>query len=339
MLCCSRGSLCRGVEWQAGRYRNLLLSVAVAISAVICCQAFSASASQPVTVIVPYPAGSTADLLPRVITQILTEKGQRSYIIDNKPGGTQTLGIREAAQAKPDGNTILFGSAAGLVIAPALRKVQLFDVLRDFEPITLTHTSPLYFITRRDLPVSSVSDLIALARSNPGKLTYGTGGAGSIAHLAGELLKQRANIDIVQVPYTGAGPALRDVAGGHIDITFTGSLLGLADQLKVLATTGEKRSKNLPDIPTMKESGLADFHMASWFGFFAPAGTPRTTVDTLAEDIAEVINSPEFRSRLRAADTEFELETSTPEEFRALIVDQIPFWKGLIKAAKLPVPD
>jgi tripartite-type tricarboxylate transporter receptor subunit TctC len=295
--------------------------------------------SPPVTIIVPYPAGSTADILPRLVAQMLTDKGGRTYIIDNKPGATQAIGIRAAAQAKPDGNTILFGSAAGLVIAPAMKTSLPYDVTRDFEPITLTHLSPLYLITRKDLPVKSVADLLELARRTPNKLTYGTGGPGSIAHLAGELMKAQANVSIIQIPYAGAGPALRDVAGGHIDMTFTGSLLGLADQLNVLATTGGKRSQSLPKIPTMKEAGLPDFEIASWFGFLAPSGTPASTIDTFATEIAAVIASPEFRDRLQAAGSEFELETSTPDEFRAFIARQIPMWRKVVKAANIPTSD
>jgi len=317
---------------------KLVRSLLIALS-VVAPQHLSAQPNAvPVTIIVPYPAGSTADVLPRLAAQILTEETGRVYIIDNKPGATQTIGMRAAASAKPDGNTILFASATSLVMAPAIKKALPYDPIGDFEPITLTNIAPLYLIARRDLPVKSISDLLDLARKQPGKLTYGTGGYGSIAHLAGELLKSRSGIDIVPVPYTGAGPALRDVIGGHIDMTFTGSLQGMTEQVRVLATTGATRTEAMPLIPTVAESGLDGFEVASWFGFLAPAGTSEDIVHAFARDIGRVVTSQEFRQRMESSGNEVEIKTSTPAEFRALIVGQIPLWKSIVKAANiLPV--
>ena len=214
------------------------------------CAAASARAQdipKLVTIIVPYPAGGLGDIMPRAVAEILSAQTGDTFIIDNKPGATQTIGARMAAQAKPDGSTMLFGSVTSLVINPAMKKSLPYDPVKDFEPISLVFIAPLYLMVRHDLPVNSLADLIDLAKRAPGSLTYASGGVGSSSHLAGELLKTLAGIDMVHIPYTGTGPAVRDVIGGHVDLTFTGSGLSYADHLKVLAVTSAKRTEAAPD--------------------------------------------------------------------------------------------
>jgi tripartite-type tricarboxylate transporter receptor subunit TctC len=190
---------------------------------------------------------------------------------------------------------------------------------------------------RRSLPVTSVQEFIDLVRREPGKYTYGSGGHGSISHFAGELLKTQAGINLLQVPYAGAGPALRDVIAGHVDATFTGAGVTVADQVKVLATTGAKRTDIMPNVPTLIESGLPNYELASWFGFLAPAGTARSAVNKFAADIKRVIESGDLKKRLRDTGSEVEIVSYGPDEFRDFIRKETPVWQELVKATKIPV--
>jgi tripartite-type tricarboxylate transporter receptor subunit TctC len=289
-----------------------------------------------VTVIVPYPAGGLGDIMPRAMVEVLRGQTGRTYVIDNKPGATQIIGTRMAAQAKPDGGTLLFGSVTSLVINPATRKSLPYDPINDFEPISLVFISPMYLAVRHDLPVNSLQDLIDLAKREPGKLTYSSGGTGSSSHLAGELLKTLAGIDMIHVPYSGTGPAIRDVIGGHIDVTFTSSGLSYADQVKVLAVTSAKRAQAAPDIPTIDET-VHGYDASTWFGFLAPAGTPKSIVDEFAAEMRRTVASGEIQEKMKATGNDLEFWGSTPEEFRSYIVNQIPQWKATVKAANIPL--
>lgn len=289
-----------------------------------------------VTIIVPYPAGGLGDIMPRAVAEILSTQTSDTFIIDNKPGATQTIGARMAAQAKPDGGTILFGSVTSLVINPATKKSLPYDPVKDFEPISLVFIAPLYLMVRHDLPVNSLAELIDLAKRAPGTLTYASGGVGSSSHLAGELLKTRAGIDMVHIPYTGTGPAVRDVIGGHVDMTFTGSGLSYTDHLKVLAVTSAKRTEAAPAVPAISET-IPGYDATGWFGFLAPAGTPAGIVDRLASEIRRSVTSGTLRDRMKATGNELEFWGSTPDEFRSYIAKEIPQWKAVVKAANIPV--
>lgn len=308
----------------------LLCSISLAASA-------PAQAQDPkvVTVIVPYPAGGLGDILPRAMVDVLGQQTGRTFVVDNKPGATQMIGARAAIAAKPDGATIFFGSVTSLAINPATKKDMRYDPLKDFEPIALTFVSPQYLIARRDLPASSMDELIALARRDPGKLNYASIGPGSSAHLAGELLKVMAGIDMTHVPYTGAGPAVRDTIAGHVDMTFTGGGLSYGDQVKVLGVTSAKRTTAAPQVPAIAES-VPGYEATVWFGFLAPAGTPRDVVDRLARDMHKAVETGALRERLKAAAMEIELTTLSPQEFGAYIAKEIPHWRSVVKAANIP---
>lgn len=294
-------------------------------------------APHAITVIVPYPGGSAGDVVARAITQVVGDQTGQSFVIDNKPGASMAIGMRAGAQARPDGATILFTSVAAMALAPAMKRSLPYDPVKSYEPIALTLVSPLYLAVRKDFPAQSAGQLVDVLRGAPGKFTYGTGGPGSISHFAGELLKERANLDIVAVPYAGAGPALRDVVSGHIDMTFTGSALAVADQVKLLATTGAKRTAAMPQLPAIAELGLGDYSVASWFGFLAPAGTPREPIDKLAGAIKHAFDSGDLGRRLKAINNDAELVTLGPDAFRDFIVKEIPAWQELVRLAKLPV--
>jgi tripartite-type tricarboxylate transporter receptor subunit TctC len=287
-----------------------------------------------VTIIVPYPAGGLGDIMPRAMADILAARTGHTFVIDNKPGATQMLGARMAAQAKPDGSVILFGSATSLVVNPAIKKSLPYDPIKDFEPISLVFIAPMYLVVRHDLPVTSVTELVDLAKREPGKLTYASGGVGSTSHLAGELLKTRAGIDMVHVPYAGTGPAIRDVIGGHVDLTFTGSGLSYADQVKVLAVTTARRAGAAPDIPAIDET-VHGYDATGWFGFLAPAGTPGAIVDWFAGEMRQAVVSGALQDRMKASGNELEFRGSTPDEFREYIAREIPQWKAVVKAANI----
>jgi tripartite-type tricarboxylate transporter receptor subunit TctC len=274
--------------------------------------------------------------MPRAMAEVLRVRTGHTFVIDNKPGATQMLGARAAAQARPDGGTILFGSATSLVVNPAIKKNLPYDPVKDFEPISLVFIAPLYLVARRSLPVHALPDLIELAKSEAGRLTYASGGVGSTSHLAGELLKTLAGIDMVHVPYAGTGPAVRDVIGGHVDLTFTGSGLSYADQVKIIAVTTAKRAEAAPDVPAIDEI-VHGYDATGWFGFLAPAGTPKATVDWFATEMRRAVESGELKERMEAGGNELQFWGSTPEEFRDYIGKEIPQWKAVVKAANIPV--
>jgi tripartite-type tricarboxylate transporter receptor subunit TctC len=293
--------------------------------------------SRPVTIVVPYPAGGLGDILPRAMAQVLQEQIGQTFIIDNRPGATQSLGTRYAAHAAADGYTLLFGSVTSLALNPILKKDMPYDPLKDFEPIALTYMSPMYLVTRPDLKTNSVKDLIALAKAEPKKLNYSSGGIGSSSHLAAELFNTMAGTSMTHVPYGGTGPAIRDTMAGIVDLTFTGSGMSYAKQgqVKALAMTGATRSPAAPEVPTLAESGLAGYEASIWFGFLAPAGTPKPIVDKLYVEMKKAVDSGALRERLRAANDELDLVAKPPEEFRAYIGKEIERWRGVTTAANL----
>ena len=290
-----------------------------------------------VTVIVPYPAGGLGDILPRAMADALSQQMGVSFVVDNNPGATQTIAARAAANARPDGGTIFFGSVTSLAINPSLKKDLPYDPAKDFEPVSLTYVSPQYLITRRDLPANSMPELIDLARRAPGKLNYASIGPGSSAHLACELLKTLAGINMTHIPYTGSGPAVRDTIAGHVDLTFTGGGMTYADagRVKALGVTSARRTAAAPQVPAIAEF-VPGYEATVWFGFLVPAGTPKPIVERLAREMQRAVQSGALRERLKAANTEVELVGSTPEEFRAYIQKEIPHWRDVIKAANIP---
>jgi tripartite-type tricarboxylate transporter receptor subunit TctC len=289
-----------------------------------------------VTVIVPYPAGGLGDILPRAMAETLTQQMGVSFIVDNRPGATQTIAARLAAAAKPDGATIFFGSVTALVINPSLKKSLPYDPVKDFEPISMTFESPQYLITRPNLPANSMPELIEFAKRNPGKLNYASIGPGSTVHLAGELLKSLAGIDMTHIPYTGSAPAVRDTIAGHVDFTFTGGGMTYADagQVKALGVTSAKRTTAAPQVPAIAEF-VPGYDANVWFGFLVPTGTPKPIIDILAREMKKAIDTGALGNRLRAAKTEVELVGSTPEQFRAYIQSEIPRWREITKAANI----
>ena len=308
----------------------------------LCCSAPNRTDAQPypsrtVTIVVPFPAGGVPDMVPRGMAELLQQQTGQPFIVDHKPGATQTIGMRFVAQAKPDGYTLLFGTGTGLAINPSLKKEVPFDPVKDFEPISLIYSAPLFLVTRKDLPVNSVADLIALAKREPGKLNYASGGPGSSSHLAAELLKVLAGVDMAHVPYPGTAPAIRDVIGGHVDLMFIASGVQYAGtgQVKLLGVTGTKRSPAAADLPTLAEAGVPGYSATAWFGFLAPAGTPKPVIDRLSELMKGTIDSGALAERLKNSAAEMELVGSKPAEFGIFIRKEIAQWREVIKAARI----
>jgi tripartite-type tricarboxylate transporter receptor subunit TctC len=307
-----------------------------ALSAAFAVAIAAAQEHRVVIMIVPYPAGGLGDILPRAMADVLAQQTGRTYIIDNKPGATQMIGARFAAGAKPDGATIFFGSVTSLAINPSTKKDMRYDPVKDFDPIALTFVSPQYLLARRGLAPNTMRELIELAKREPGKLNYASIGPGSSAHLAAELLKTLAGIDMTHVPYTGSAPAVRDTIAGHVDLTFTAGGMTYVDQVKVLGVTSATRAAAAPQVPAIAET-VPGYEATIWFGFLAPAGTPRDVVDRMAREMKQAVDSGALRDRLKAAATEIELVATTPEEFRAHIQKEIPHWRRVIKAANIPL--
>jgi tripartite-type tricarboxylate transporter receptor subunit TctC len=290
---------------------------------------------KPVRIISPYPPGGLGDTIPRAIAFGLTELLGQQVIVENRPGASQVIGMQAAAKAPPDGYTLVFGSVTSLAINATAHKSLPYDPVKDFAPVALCVTTPLYLVVHPSVPARSVKDLIALARARPGKLTYGSGGNGSSNHLAGELFKSIARVDLLHVPYKGAGPAMVDVMGGHVDLMFgaAGLAEAQAGKVRVLGVTSAKRSQAAPHVPTLSESGAPGYEATIWFGILAPGGTPAPIVNRLSKDINKVLAQPRLREQFSTTD----ITPSTPEAFAAHIAREIPKWRNVIGTAKISV--
>lgn len=288
--------------------------------------------SKPVRMIVPNPAGGGVDIIARLIGQKLTERLGRSFVIDNRAGAGGTIGLGNLAKSAPDGYSLGMGVTATLAIAPALYRSLPYDPQRDFEPVALIATLPLILAVHPSLPVRSVKDLIGLAKAQPGKIDYSSGGNGTPPHLAGELFKTLARVNIVHVPYKGGPPAINALIAGEVSLMFANALPALAQiksgRLKAIAVTSERRSSAFPDVPSVAEAGLANYAAVQWYGVLAPAGTPAGIVQLLNREIRQVIQIPEVKAPLHAEGAE--LADTTPDQFRDFIRLEIAKWGKVV---------
>lgn len=291
--------------------------------------------SRPIRMIVPFPPGGSADTYARIISPKLSETLKQQVVVDNRPGAGGALGAELAARASSDGYTIWLGQTANLVVGPMIRKKSNYDPLRDFSPITLLMKAPQAITVTPSSPIKTAKDLIAAAKKSPGTLTYGSAGIGTTGHLNGELLNQVAGINITHVPYKGAGPAVADLVGGRITYTAT-SLAGAAQfvrdgRLRVIATTGLKRARLMPDVPTVHESALPGYELVSWHGILAPAKVPQAIIARLNKDLVAVLGTPDVQKLLFAEGGE--ITPSTAEEFSVFLASEISKWSKVIKQA------
>ncbi len=311
------------------------------LSFILCCTlvAFAAHAQQfpsrPVRMIIPFPPGGSTDIYARILAPELSKALNQQVVIDNRPGAGGALGAELAAKAPPDGYTIWIGQANNLAIGPAMRAKNPYDPVRDFAPITLLMKSPQVMVVNAGSPIATIAGLIAAAKANPGKLTYGTAGIGSTGHINGELFNQAAGINITHIPYKGASPAMVDLLGGRI--TYMATSTASATQfmkegkIKALATSGLQRTPMLPNVPTVAEAGLPGYEVVSFHGMLAPAKTPRDIIARLNRELLVILKGPEVRKLLLAEGGE--IFPSTPEEFAAFLRSEVAKWAKVIKQA------
>ena len=288
--------------------------------------------SKPIRFVVPYPPGGPTDILGRAVAQALTESLGQTVVVENKPGASGMIGAEQVAKAAPDGYTILVNASIH-VINPSLYSKTTFDAMHDFAPVTQIASVPLILVVGQPVKANSVRELIALAKASPGKLTFASSSVGAAPHLAGELLKRMAGIDIVHVPYKGSGPATTDLIGGHVTMMIDSMPSSIAHvksgKLKVLGVSTAKRVPALPDVPTIAESGLPGFDIATWYGVWAPAKTPKEIVSKVSSEIANALKRPDLKERLAGLGAEG--VGSTPAEFAAYCESEFKRWAKVVK--------
>jgi len=315
---------------------RLLLGMAVAcISLVAGAQGAAGYPSKPIKIVVPFPPGGATDILARAVGAELQKTWGQTVLIENKGGGGGNTGTDMVAKAAPDGYTLVMGTVGTHAINMSLYAKMPYDAVKDFEPITLVAGVPNLLVVHPSVNAKSVRELTALAKSMPGKLNVASSGNGTSIHLAAELYKQMAGVDILHVPYKGSSPAVTDLLGGQVQMMFDNMPSALphakAGKLRPLAVTGLKRSAALPDIPTMDEEGLKGFNATSWFGLLAPAGTPKDIVAKLNAASVKALAAPEMMDRLAAQGAE--PVGNTPEQFAAFIKAEIDKWSKIVKAS------
>ena len=315
----------------------LLVVAPCVLSSAARAQGSDAYPVKPIRMVVPFAPGGPIDVFGRILIQKLGEGLGHPVVIDNRPGANGLIGTDLVAKSPPDGYTMLYTTGAHTANVSMYRKLP-YDAVRDFAPITqLTRTFGMVLVVHPSVPAKSLRDLVALAKSRPGKLNYASAGAGNATHLAAEVMKSAAGIDIMHVPYKGGGPALNDVMAGQIEIMM-GSVAQVtpfvqAGRVRALAITGAGRAPPLPTVPTFKESGYRDVEFAGWHGLWFPAGTPRDRVARMHKEVARVIFAPDMQPRL--TELGFVPLASTPAEFAAFIERDIVYYAKLMKEAKI----
>lgn len=287
-----------------------------------------------IKLIVPFPAGGPNDVIARVVSQRMSEILKQTIVIENRGGQGGVLGTNAVAMAKPDGYTIAISSAGALAISPHMEKVA-YETLKDLAPVTLVAKVPEMLVVATSVKANNMSELIALAKSQPGKLNFASSGPGSLPHLAGELLKLKAKIDIVHVPYRGAAPAVNDLLGQQVQMVFLDLPVLLpqvkAGKLRPIAIGAEKRAPSAPDVPTTAEAGLPGLLTENWYGMVAPAKTPPDIIAKLNKAAVEAMKDPTVIEKLSSQGAI--LVGNTPDEFRAFIESDTKKWADVIKEA------
>ncbi len=291
--------------------------------------------NRPVRILVPFPAGAGVDIVARMLGQPLTEIWGQAVVIDNRPGAGGTIACELTAKAAPDGYTLMLGNLSTLAMAPSLYKKVNYDPLRSFAPITLLNTSANVLVAHPSVPATSIASLIALAKSKPGQINYASAGSGTSPHLAAELFKTMAGVDLVHVPYKGSPQALTDLLGGQTQLMFASLVSALPhirqSRLRALGVTGIKRAAALPEVPTVSEAGLHGYEVSVWQGMVAPAGTPQSVIAQLHRQIAAILRAPDIRERM--AIQGLEAVTSSPAEFQTYIASEFSKWAAVIRQA------
>ncbi|MBL0140917.1 MAG: tripartite tricarboxylate transporter substrate binding protein [Betaproteobacteria bacterium] len=306
--------------------------VALAAPAGLAAGAFPA---KPIRFVVPYPAGGPLDIVARLLGQKISASIKQPVVVDNVPGAGGNIGANAVARAVPDGHTILMGAVATHAINPTLYPGIPYDAQKDFIAVTQVASTPNVLVVNPAVKALSVAQFITLAKAQPGKLNFGSGSTGSAGHLAGELFKSMAGVDMVHVPYKGAAAAMQDLVGGRIDAMFDNLASSLSQvkggRVRALAVTTARRSDLAPDLPTIAESGLPGFDISTWFGIFVPAGTPKPAVDRLHAEFVRALAAPDVREKMLALGAE--PVGSTPAEFAAYVKTEAARYAKLIRAS------
>jgi tripartite-type tricarboxylate transporter receptor subunit TctC len=289
--------------------------------------------SRPIRFIMPYPVGGTIDMSGRLLAQQVAEHLGQQVVVDNRTGAGGTLGTELGAKAPPDGYTIVMGGTGTLAISPRLGRPLGYDPLTDFAPITLIATTPYVLVAHPSVPAKTVRELIDLAKAQPGKLNYASGGSGSAPHLVGEMFRSRAGINVVHIPYKGSTPAKIDLVAGRVQLFFTG-IPPVASEIKngtlrALGVTSARRTPSLPDVPTIAESGVKGFDVSPWFGVLAPAKTSPVIVARLNEEMVKVLHDGALRERLVREGVD--LVGNSPAQFSAFLRKELDQWAQAVR--------
>ena len=311
------------------RFKQALGAMLLAVSGL----ATAAFPDKPIRLIVPFPAGGAADVMARGMAQRLGQELGQQIVIDNRGGAGGTTAAEAAAKSPADGHTLFFGTMGTHAINPALYSKLRYDPVKDFAPISLTHITPRVLVVGPSMRAKNIAELIAIARSKPGTLTYGSAGNGSSSHLSGALFETLAGVDLLHVPYKGSSPLLVDVLAGRVDMTFDSYTVYeehiKAGRVRPLGVTSKARMGALPQVPTIAESGLDGYDVSNWLGVFAPAGTPKDVLATLHAALGRAMATPELRAQLVALG--IEPTFGPPEDFAALIRAELPKWAAIVK--------
>ena len=289
---------------------------------------------KPIRLVIPFPAGGGADSMARPLAAKLTSQLGHPVVLDHKAGAGGTIAAETAAAAAPDGYTLMFATLGTHAINPSLYAKLRYDPVKDFVPVAMTHVAPRVLVVHPSVPAQNVKELIALARAKPGTLTFGSSGNGGVNHLAGELMKTMAGVDMIHVPYKGAAPAAVDLLGGRISMAFDSIVVWTehikTGKVRALGVSSAQRSAALPNVPTIAEAGLAGFDVANWLGVLAPAKTSPAIVAKLNAELRTAMTDPEMRQQMAAVGVD--PATSTPQEFGDIIRKDIAKWAAVVKA-------
>jgi tripartite-type tricarboxylate transporter receptor subunit TctC len=309
--------------------------VGILLLAGACAAGAQSYPAKALRLIVPFPPGGSADILARTIGQKMSEGLGQSVVIDNRPGAGTAIGAEATAKSVPDGYTIMIGTVSSHAINPSLSAKLPYHPLRDFTPISPVASIPFALVVHPSLPAKTVAELIAAARAKPGVLNFSSAGNGTSNHLAGELFKSMAGIDIVHIPYKGSAPALNDLLAGQVnmmfDLVLTAAPHVKAGTVRAIAVTGKERSGVLPGVPTVHESGLSGYEVSAWFGIFAPAGLPTAVTQRLNAEVVRVMRLAEVRERLAGQGAE--PMASSADAFAEYVRMELTKWSGVVQAA------
>lgn len=313
-----------------------LAAIAAALSAVSPNAWAQSYPAKPVRVVVPFAPGGPTDIFARLVAQKLSEQLGKQFYIENIGGASGSIGTAQVAKAPPDGHTILF-NVSSFAINPVFFGKVPYDPFKDFEPITLAATNDVVIVVHPSVPARTFAELVAVIKTGPVKFAFSSGGTGAVTHLMGEQLKLSLGLDLVHVPYNGAGPAIAAVVAGHVPMSISSTPPAMAHiaegRLRAIAVTGKMRSQSLPDVPTMGEAGYPATEGEQWIGVFAPAGTPKDIIAVLNREIAKALTSPDIKERFAVMG--FAPVASSPEEFASLIRSDMDKWGQVIRAANL----